>query len=118
MLWHERKIIMNIRDFVDVKKLEEILQNYGKLAVALSGGVDSSLVTAVIIAVFYFAFSGWHIGLPFGAAGIAASIILKSALITTLFGFAILKLKISPELDSVFCSAVSKIFGRKEEKHR
>ena len=79
---------------------------------------SSSLVTAVIIAVFYFAFSGWHIGLPFGAAGIVASIILKSALITTLFGFAILKLKISPELDSVFCSAVSKIFGRKEEKHR
>lgn len=76
----------------------------------------SSFVTALIIAVLYFAFSGWYIGLPFGPAGIVASIILKSAIITFVFGFVIIKLGYSPELNGVFSAAMSKIFKRRKKR--
>ena len=76
----------------------------------------NTLVLAGIIAVFYLVFSRWDMAWGSGIAATLGAIILKSLVITALFGWIVYKSNFSPELSGLLRTGVSKAAGLWKKK--
>ena len=76
----------------------------------------NTLVLAGIIAVFYLVFSYWDMALGSGIVAALGTIILKSLVITVLFGWIVYKGHFSPELSELLRTGASKVTGLWKKK--